>query len=100
MLRSIVEALDTQAIGQLVLDASANFLIQVLVSAELDLLIEQGAIVEYGDVQVRPSPSDPTALQVRFNYLPAYPLNHIAISFSVTAERGVTFEQSTATQGF
>jgi hypothetical protein len=100
MMKTLVEALDTQAIGQLVLDAEANFLIQVLISAELDLLIQQGAIVEYGEVQVRPDPSDPTALQVRFTYLPAYPLNHINISFSVSASQGVSFEQSTATQGF
>lgn len=100
MMKTLVEALDTQAVGQLVLDAEANFLVQVLVSAELDLLIQQGAIVEYDGIQVRPDPSDATALQVRFSYLPAYPLNHINISFSISASQGVSFEQSTATQGF
>jgi hypothetical protein len=72
----------------------------VLVSAELDLLVNQGAIADFGDVQVRTDPSDPTVLQVRFSYLPSYPLNRVVITFSISAEQGVAFEQSTATQGF
>lgn len=100
MMKNLVEALDTQAVGQLILDAESNFLVQVLVSAELELLIQQGAIVSYDGVSVRQDPSDATALQVRFSYLPAYPLNHINISFSISAAQGVEFEQSTATQGF
>lgn len=100
MMKNLVDVLDTQAVGTLILDAEANFLIQVLISAELDLLVQQGAIVSYGNIQVRPSPSDPTALEVRFSYLPAYPLNHINISFSISAQEGVQFDQSTTTQGF
>lgn len=100
MMRNLVAALDTQAVGQLVLDAEANFLIQVLVTAELTLLVQQGAIADFSDIQVRTDPSDPTALQVRFSYLPTYPLNRVEITFSITAEQGVTFDQSTATQGF
>ena len=100
MLTNLVEALDTQAIGQLVLDPSAAFLIQVLLTSELQLLIDRGTIVSYNNIQVRPDPNDPTTLQVRFSYLPAYPLNHIAISFSIDASQGVSFDQSTTTQGF
>jgi hypothetical protein len=100
MMKNLVEALDTQAVGQLILDSEANFLIQVLVASELELLTNQGAIAEYGDIQVRPDPADATALQVRFTYRPSYPLNRVAITFSITAESGVQFEQSTTTQGF
>ena len=100
MMKNLVEALDTQAVGQLILDAASNFLVQVLVSAELELLIQQGAIVEYDDVQVRTDPSDPTVLLVRFTYRPAYPLNRVVITFSISAEQGVSFDQSTTTQGF
>jgi hypothetical protein len=100
MMKNLVEALDTQAVGQLILDASANFLVQVLIGAELDLLVQQGAIAEYSDIQVRTDPSDPTALQVRFSYRPSYPLNRVEIVFSITQEQGVTFDQSTSTQGF
>lgn len=100
MMTNLVEALDTQAVGQLVLDAQANFLIQLLVSGQLELMIQEGAIVSYQNIQVRPDKYDPTTLQVRFSYLPAYPLNHIVISFSVDSTQGITFDQSTTTQGF
>jgi len=100
MMKNLVEVLDTQAVGTLILDSAANFSIQLLIASELDLLVRQGAIVSYDNIQVRPDPSDATALQVRFQYLPAYPLNHINISFSVSANEGVVFDQSTTTQGF
>lgn len=100
MMKNLVDVLDTQAVGTLILDTEANFSIQVLVAAQLELLVQQGAIVSYDNIQVRPDPNDPTSLQVRFSYLPAYPLNHITISFSISQQSGIEFDQATTTQGF
>lgn len=100
MMRNLIEVLNSQVIGQLIIDVSSSFTIQVLVASELELLVQQGAIVSYDNIQVRPDPNDPTALQVRFSYLPAYPLNHIAISFSISQNEGVQFDTTTTTQGF
>jgi hypothetical protein len=100
MMKNLVDVLDTQAVGTLILDTEANFSIQVLIASQLELLVQQGAIVSYDNIQVRRDPNDATALQVRFSYLPAYPLNHINISFSINAQQGVVFDQATTTQGF
>jgi hypothetical protein len=35
-------------------------------------------------------------MQVRFSYLPAYPLNRIEISFSINQATGVTFNTTDA----
>lgn len=96
MMENIRQALDDQVIGQLILDQQANFTVQLIVSNELELLVNEGSIVSYDAIQVTPDPNDPTAIQVRFSYLPAYPLNKVSISFSIDQSSGVTFDQTTS----
>ncbi|MEM3008439.1 MAG: hypothetical protein QXY15_10360, partial [Candidatus Nitrosotenuis sp.] len=100
VMKSIVDALDSQVVGTILIDTAVNFTIQTLISGELELLLQQGAIVNYSDIQVRPDPNDDTTLQVRFSYLPAFPVNHIVITFSIDSTSGITFDQTTTTQGF
>lgn len=95
MMENIRTALEDQVVGQIVLDDQANFRVQLIISAELDLLVADGTIVSYDAIQCAPDPADPTALQVRFSYLPAYPLNRVSISFSINQSSGVTFDQTT-----
>lgn len=95
MMENIRTALEDQVVGQIVLDDQANFRVQLIISAELDLLVADGTIVSYDAIQCAPDPTDPTALQVRFSYLPAYPLNRVSISFSINQSSGVTFDQTT-----
>jgi len=94
MMENIRQALEDQVIGQIVLDSQANFTVQLIITAELELLISEGAIVSYDSIQVSADPNDPSALTVRFSYLPAYPLNRISISFSINQSSGVTFDQT------
>ena len=96
MMNNIRVALEDQVIGQMILDNTATFRVQLLVADELQQLIDIGAIVSYNSIQVARDNVDPTALNVRFSYLPTFPLNHIAISFSIDSSSGVTFNTSTA----
>lgn len=95
MMENIRTALEDQVVGQIVLDDQANFRVQLIITAELDLLVSDGTIVSYDAIQCAPDPNDPTALTVRFSYLPAYPLNRVSISFSIDQSSGVTFDQTT-----
>lgn len=95
MMENIRNVLEDQVVGQIVLDDQANFRVQLIVQNELELLVEQGNIVSYDAIQVAPDPNDPTALQVRFSYLPAYPLNRVSIQFSIDQSSGVTFNTTT-----
>lgn len=95
MMENIRQVLDSQVVGQIVLDDQANFTVQLLVQNELELLVEQATIVSYDAIQCTQDPNDPTALDVRFSYLPAYPLNRVSISFSIDQSSGVTFNTTT-----
>ena len=94
MLENIRQSLEEQVIGQIVLDAQSKFIVQLLITGELELLVSEGAIVSYDSIQVSADPDDPSALQVRFSYLPAYPLNRVGILFSINQATGVTFNQT------
>lgn len=97
MMQSIRNTIDDQVIGNIILDAQAGFTVQLIVSNILEQMVQQGAIVSYNSIQVRRDPVDATAVQVRFSYLPAYPLNQISIQFSLSSAQGVLFTSDTTT---
>jgi hypothetical protein len=47
-------------------------------------------IVGFDSVQVKSTSTDPTILEVRFNYRPAFPINYIDIKFTVDLTSGAT----------
>lgn len=96
MMESIRESIDTEVIGQIIIDNQANFRVQLIITAVLERLRNDGAIVSYKSIQVRRNPTDASAMQVRFSYLPAYPLNQIEVSFSIDSSTGVTFNTTDA----
>ena len=100
MMESLRQAVDDQIVGQIIIDANAAFSVQLVVTSVLEQMLRQGAIVRYSSVQVRRSATDVTAMEVRFSYLPAWPLNNVAISFSIDNSSGVLFNTTTTqTQG-
>lgn len=49
-----------------------------------------GTIVGYDGLAVRQRSTDPSVIEVRFAYRPAYPLNYIVIAFSINVATGET----------
>lgn len=97
MMENVRQALDTQVIGQIVLDDQATFRVQLLVTAVLQQMVSQGVLVSYENIQCVRDANDPTALNVQFSYLPAFPLNRIAVTFSLDSSQGVTFDTTSNT---
>lgn len=95
MMENIRQTLEDQVVGQIILDNTATFRVQLLVTDALQQLIDLGAIVSASQIQVSRDTVDPTALQVRFSYLPNFPCNRIAVTFSIDSSSGVTFDQTT-----
>lgn len=60
------------------------------VSGILELATSTSTINAYTALAVRISTGDPTVVEVQFAYKPAYPLNYIAISFSIDLSSGLT----------
>lgn len=65
-------------------------LINVKGSAEaaLQSLIRDGLIVDYTGLKVRQLATNPDVLEVMFSWLPAFPLNYIVCTFSVSLTTG------------
>lgn len=65
-------------------------LISVKGSAEsaLQSLIRDGLIVDYTGLKVRQLATNPDVLEVTYGWLPAFPLNYIVVSFSVSLTSG------------
>jgi hypothetical protein len=51
-----------------------------------------GIFVDYADLQVRQRSIDPSVIEVRFGYSPAYPLNYVVITISINVATGETVE--------
>lgn len=90
MIESVRDTLDTQIIGKVIADGSAPAIVAAAVGATLEQLKVVGDLVDYADIQARTLSLDPTTVEVRFSYKPAFPLNYIKIAFSIDLSGGET----------
>lgn len=88
VVESVRETIETQIIGQVVADGDAPLVVRSAVIAVLEELRLQGDLVDYGDVQARTKSLDPTEIEVRFSYRPAFPVNYVSIGFSLDLTTG------------
>lgn len=56
--------------------------------AALQSLIRDGLIVDYTGLKVRQLATNPDVLEVSYSWLPAFPLNYIVVTFSVSLTTG------------
>lgn len=66
----------------------APLIVQSQVSGILEQLVIEGLISNYQNVKARLLPSDPTAVEVRFQYAPTYPINNIDVRFTINTQTG------------
>ena len=64
--------------------------VKSIVAGALEVAVDADLIVQYNDLKARQLTSDPSVIEVKFQYIPAYPLNYIVISFSINTETGET----------
>lgn len=72
------------------IDEDTPINVKSVVSGLLDFLAGLGTIVSYEGPQVRVASLDPSVVEVKFTYKPAYPLNYILVSFSLDMTTGDT----------
>jgi hypothetical protein len=83
MIESIRDTLDTQIIGEVVADDNAPLVV-------LERLRGDGDLVNYRNVEARTLSLDPTTIEVRFSYRPAFPVNYVNVAFSIDLSNGNT----------
>lgn len=88
LLRMVDQGLDRSgAVGEpLTLNSPVE--IRGIMEGVLTQAVAVGLIIAFSNLAVRPSAADPTILEVKFAYDPAYPLNKINVSFSINTQTG------------
>jgi hypothetical protein len=88
MIESIRTTLEEQIIGKIIADEDAPIIVASTVDAVLERLQRGGDIVGYTSSQARTLVTEPTTVEVRFSYRPAFPLNYINVIFSLDVTTG------------
>lgn len=70
------------------IDADTPGRVKGVVGGVLEQALLSDVIVGYDSLKARQLPGDPSVIEVKFRYRPAYPLNYILISFSINTETG------------
>jgi len=88
MMRLISTVVEGSGLIGASLDAETPTRVKGVISGGLETLIGNGTILSYSGLLVRQSSTDPTVIEVKFQYLPAYPVNFINVLFTVNASTG------------
>jgi hypothetical protein len=83
MIESIFDVINTQIIGEVPADNDAPTVVRMAIAGVLELLATAREIVDYSDIEARTLDGDPTVVEARFSYRPAFPLNYVHIVFSI-----------------
>jgi hypothetical protein len=88
MAHRLKTTLDSSVIGIVVPESRAPLVVQGSVAGVLDTLLLEGAINSYSDVKARALVGDPTTIEVRFQYSPAFPINNVVVRFTIDTGTG------------
>lgn len=88
MIESIRQTIDTQIIGNVPADGNAPMTVKNAVIGVLEELRGRRELIDYTAVEARILTGDPTTVEVRFSYQPAFPLNYVNVTFSLDLNGG------------
>lgn len=88
MIESVRDTIDTQIIGKVIADDQAPLVVRGAVIGVLEALRGDGDLAGYRNVDARTVSFDPTTIEVRFSYRPAFPVNYVDIVFSLDLTNG------------
>jgi len=90
MMELISSALETSGIVGSAMTPETPSSAGSVVQGVLESLLARGVFVGYKDLTSRQSQVDPTVIEVKFSYRPAFPVNYIVVNFTVDTSTGVT----------
>lgn len=88
MAHRVRTSLESSLIGTVASPTAAPLLVRGTVAGVLDQLIVEGVISGFTGVSARMLDSEPTTVEVRFSYTPAWPINNIDIIFNINTTTG------------
>jgi hypothetical protein len=90
MMRIIEDTLEASAVIGQVVTAETPGRIRNIVESALESLLARGVFAAYQELAARQSQTNPTVIEVKFQYRPAYPINYVVVAFSIDADTGQT----------
>lgn len=90
LVRALTESASNSGLIGSPLDDDLILSIKSNVQGVLESAVSDDVIVSYTGLTLRQNPTDPSMVEVKFAYRPAYPLNYIVISFSIDMSNGAT----------
>jgi hypothetical protein len=72
------------------IDFDTQARVKGVLTGTLEAAVTQQTIVAYSALKVRQRSLDPSVIEVKFDYLPAFPLNYIVVSFAINLQSGST----------
>lgn len=90
LINLIQQTLDNSGLIGSYIEGDTLTRINGVIEGILETAITNGFIVGYDNVKSRQTAGEPTVIEVKFRYRPAYPLNYIVVSFSINTETGET----------
>lgn len=82
------DTLDGAVVGQIIPIADVPLTVANIVTGVLEQLQVEGALSAYGSVKARLLATNLTTVEVRFAYLPAYPINNVVVRFTIDTNTG------------
>lgn len=88
MVTALQDGVDTSGLVGSPINDNTLLNVKAAVSGILETAVTDEVIVSYSGLAVRQTSVDPSVVEVKFAYKPAYPLNYIVISFSIDMNTG------------
>ena len=90
LVRSLQESTSNSGLIGAPLDEDLLLSVKSNVQGVLESAVSDEVIIAYSGLTLRQTLADPSVVEVKFAYKPAYPLNYIVISFSIDMSNGTT----------
>lgn len=88
MAHRLQQVLDGSIVGQIIGVSDVPLTVANVVTGVLEQLTVEGAISAYANVKARLLASNLTTCEVRFAYLPAFPINNVVVRFTIDTNTG------------
>lgn len=88
MARRLRDSLDSAVVGQTFPMNEVPSFTAATVRSVLNAMVIEGALSDFGGINARLT-DDPTVVEVRFEFIPIYPLNRVQVNFSINTINGI-----------
>ncbi len=88
LINLLQDTVDRNELVGIPIDLQTPTRVKGVIAGVLEAAKDNQVIIDYANLKARQLSIDPTVIEVKFEYIPAYPLNYVVISFTVATSTG------------